>query len=106
MGFSLTRDDLTSSYTTIRHNIRIYRCAGVLAVVRGRHNAESELKKFEDSQDSFDRQEGWRYFIAKYYPRVSDSIIENIWEGNCAISNGDIEPNSGIEIPTMLRNNC
>ena len=35
----------------------------MVAVVGGRHNAESELKKFEDSQDSSDRHEGWRYFI-------------------------------------------
>jgi hypothetical protein len=37
----------------------------VLAVVKGRHVAESELKKYEDSQDSSDRHEGWRYFIEK-----------------------------------------
>lgn len=34
-------------------------------MVTGRHNAESELKKFEDSQDSSDRHEGWRYFAEK-----------------------------------------
>ena len=62
---SLTRDDLTSSYAIIRHNIRTYRSAGVVVVVSGRHSAESELKKFEDSQDSSDRHEGWRYFIEK-----------------------------------------
>lgn len=32
-------------------------------MVSGRHNAESELKKLEDFQDSSDRHEGWRYFI-------------------------------------------
>jgi hypothetical protein len=37
----------------------------VLAVVRGKRSAESEVKKFEDSQDSSDRHEGWRYFIEK-----------------------------------------
>jgi hypothetical protein len=37
----------------------------VVAVVSGRHNAESELKNFEDSQDSSDRHEGWRYLIDK-----------------------------------------
>jgi hypothetical protein len=37
----------------------------VLAVVRGRRNAESELKRFEDCQDSSDRHEGWRYFVEK-----------------------------------------
>jgi hypothetical protein len=37
----------------------------VVAVVSGKQNAESELKKFEDSQDSSDRHEGWRYFFEK-----------------------------------------
>ena len=64
-GLFLTRDDLTASYAIIRHNIRTYQSAGVLAIVRGKQSAESELKKFEDSQDSSDRQEGWRYFIEK-----------------------------------------
>jgi len=64
-GLLLTRDDLTSSYAIIRHNIRTYQSAGVLAVIRGKHNAESGLRKFEDSQDSSDRHEGWRYFIEK-----------------------------------------
>lgn len=32
-------------------------------MVSGRHNAESELKKLDDFQDSSDRHEGWRYFI-------------------------------------------
>src|SRR5262249_9080758 len=61
----LTRDHLTASYAIIRHNIRTYQSAGVLAFVRGKRSAESELKKFEDSQDSSDRREGWRYFIEK-----------------------------------------
>ena len=64
-GLSLTRDDLTSCYAIIRHNIRTYQSAGVVAVVKGKHSAESELKKFEKSQDSSDRHEGWRYFIEK-----------------------------------------
>jgi hypothetical protein len=37
----------------------------VVVVISGRHSAESELKKFEDSQGSSDRNEGWRYFIEK-----------------------------------------
>jgi hypothetical protein len=65
MGLFLTRDDDTASYAIIRHNIRTYQSAGVLAVVRGKGRAESELKMFEDSQDSPDRDEGWRYFIEK-----------------------------------------
>ena len=48
-GLFLTRDHSTASSAIIRHNIRTYHAAGVLAVVRGKQRAESELKKFEDS---------------------------------------------------------
>jgi hypothetical protein len=34
-------------------------------VVRGKQNAETELKKLEDSQYPSDRHEGWRYFIER-----------------------------------------
>jgi hypothetical protein len=64
-GFLLTHNDSSSSYAIIRHNVRTYRSDGVIAVIRGRQNAESELKKFEDAQDSSDRHEGWRYLIDK-----------------------------------------
>jgi hypothetical protein len=37
----------------------------VVAVIKSKQNAELQLKKFEDSQDSSDRHEGWRYFIEK-----------------------------------------
>ncbi len=37
----------------------------MLAVITGKHNAESEVKKLEGSQDPSDRHEGWRYFIEK-----------------------------------------
>jgi len=37
----------------------------VIAVIRGKQNAELQLKEFESSQDSADRHEGWRYFIEK-----------------------------------------
>jgi hypothetical protein len=48
----------------------------VLAVVRGRDNAESELKKFEDSQESSDRHEGWRYFVEKTHLKAGTDPIE------------------------------
>jgi hypothetical protein len=64
-GFFLTRDELSASYAIILHNVRTYRSAGVVAVVRGRQNAESTVKQFEDSQSSSDRHEGWRYFFEK-----------------------------------------
>jgi len=61
----LKRDDAHCSYAIIRHNVRTYRSAGVVAVVSGRYNAEAELTKFEDSQADSDRHEGWRYFLEK-----------------------------------------
>jgi hypothetical protein len=64
-GLSLTRDDLTSTYAIIRHNIRTYRSAGVVEVVKGRQLAELKLQNHETNQDSADHYEGWRYFIEK-----------------------------------------
>jgi hypothetical protein len=61
----LTNDELKASYVVIRHNVRTYESAGVVEVVKGRANAESTLKKFENEQSSADRHEGWRYFLEK-----------------------------------------
>lgn len=36
-----------------------------MAVITGKHNAESEVKQLEASQDPSDRHEGWRFFIEK-----------------------------------------
>ena len=64
-GVSLTRDDLSGCFAVIRHNIRTYRSAGVVEVVKGKQNAELAVKKFEASQSSSDHQEGWRYFFER-----------------------------------------
>jgi hypothetical protein len=61
----VTLDDTRTSYAIIRHNVRTYRSAGVIAVIRGEQKAESSLKEFQESQTSSDRHEGWRYFIEK-----------------------------------------
>lgn len=61
----MTREELSASYAIIRHNIRTYRSAGVVEVVKGKQLAESTLQKLEACQDSVDRYEGWRYFIEK-----------------------------------------
>lgn len=61
----MTREELTASYAIIRHNIRTYRSAGVVEVVKGKQLAESTLQKLEACQDSSDHCEGWRYFIEK-----------------------------------------
>ena len=63
-GFLLTIND-TTSYAIISYNIRTYHSAGVVAVIAGKHQAELELKRFEDAQDPSDRHEGWRYLIDK-----------------------------------------
>jgi len=64
-GFLLTINDSSACYAIICYNIRTYRSAGVIAVIGGKHQAELELKKFEDAQNSSDRHEGWRYLIDK-----------------------------------------
>jgi hypothetical protein len=64
-GRYLTRQESSASYAIIRHNVRTYLSAGVVAVIQGKQNAESELKKLENSQHSADRHEGWRYFLEK-----------------------------------------
>jgi hypothetical protein len=64
-GAHLTHDELKSCYVVIRHNVRTYESAGVVEVVKGRQNAESTLKNFENEQSSADRHEGWRYFLEK-----------------------------------------
>lgn len=62
---SLTNDKTNASYAIIRHNIRTYQSAGVVLVVKGKENAESELGNLENAQPSDDRHAGWRYFIEK-----------------------------------------
>jgi hypothetical protein len=64
-GATLTREESTSAYAIIRHNVRTYQSAGVVEVIKGKQNAELAQKKFEEGQGSTDRHEGWRYFIEK-----------------------------------------
>jgi len=61
----LTRDDASASFSIILHNVRTYRSAGVVAVVRGKQRAESTVKEYQQSQSSSDHHEGWRYFFEK-----------------------------------------
>jgi hypothetical protein len=64
-GVSLTRDESTASFVIIRHNIRTYRSAGVVEVIKGRQNAETAVTRFRACQSSADYHEGWRYFFEK-----------------------------------------
>ena len=61
----MTRDDASASYAIILHNVRTYRSAGVVMVVRGKQRAETTLKDFQASQSPTDHHEGWRYFFEK-----------------------------------------
>ncbi|HYM77476.1 MAG TPA: hypothetical protein VE377_15995 [Candidatus Dormibacteraeota bacterium] len=61
----MTRDDSSASYAIILHNVRTYRSAGVVAIVRGKQKAELALKQFQDSDSASNHHEGWRYFIEK-----------------------------------------
>ena len=61
----LTHGESKASYAIIRHNVRTYQSAGVVAVVKGKQNAETAMKQFEDGQGREDRHAGWRYFLEK-----------------------------------------
>ena len=75
-GLSLTRDEQSGSYAIIRHNVRTYLSAGVVEVLKGKQNAESELKNLEESQPPSDRHEGWRYFIERTDLKVGTDPAE------------------------------
>ena len=61
----MTHDESNGSYAIILHNVRTYRSAGVVAVVRSKRKAEEILKEYQHAQSSSDHHEGWRYFIEK-----------------------------------------
>lgn len=56
--------------------MRTYRSAGVVAILKGRHNAESEVKKLEAFQLSQDRHEGWRYFVEQSHLKAGTDAAE------------------------------
>jgi hypothetical protein len=64
-------------------------------VVRGKQSAESELKKFEDSQDSSDRHEGWRYFIEKTDLKAGTDLAEATQHRQAELEGTRIESSAG-----------
>lgn len=72
----MTREELSASYAVIRHNVRTYRSAGVVEVIKGKQHAESTLQKIEDCQDRLDHCAGWRYFIEKTDRKPGTDPIE------------------------------
>lgn len=48
----------------------------MLVVVNGEETANSELKRFEEGQDSADWHDGWRYFFEKIDLKAGTSPTE------------------------------
>ena len=61
----MTRDESSASYAIICYNVRTYQSAGIVQVIKGLHNAEITVKRFQESQSSHEHQEGWRYIFEK-----------------------------------------
>ena len=54
-----------ASFAIIRYNFRTYESGGVMAVIKGRGNAETKMGHFEGGQSKEDRNVGWRYFLER-----------------------------------------
>ncbi len=65
LGCFRMRDESKGSFAVIRYNLRTYVSGGVVAIIKGKSNAETTLKNLEGQQSSEDRHEGWRYFLEK-----------------------------------------
>ena len=61
----MRRDESQASFAIIRYNFRTYESGRVIAVIKGRGNAEMKIEHFEGSQSKEDRNAGWRYFLEK-----------------------------------------
>jgi hypothetical protein len=59
------KDDSKACFAIIRHNVRTYESGGVVAVVKGRMEAEVALKQYEVGQNGDEKHAGWRYFLEK-----------------------------------------
>jgi hypothetical protein len=58
-------DESKFSFAVIRYNFRTYAAGGVMAIIKGRSQAEAAIAQFEAGQTGEDRQEGWRYFLER-----------------------------------------
>jgi len=73
----------------------------VVAVIRGKQSAESELKKFEDSQDSSDRHEGWRYFIEKTGLKAGTDPTEATQHRQAELEGRELKALQETETPSL-----
>jgi len=99
----LTREELNASYAIIRHNIRTYRSAGVMEVVKGKREAESKLQELEACQHSFDRVEGWRYFIEKTDQKPGTDPTEATQKRQAALEARESKAMEETPPPSALR---
>ena len=93
----MTFDDTSASYVIIRHNVRTYRSAGVIAVVRGKQKAESTLKEFQQAQSSSDHHEGWRYFIEKTDMKAGTDPTEATDRRQAELEKRELKASAGSE---------
>ena len=53
----------TSTFAIVRFNAKTYDRGAVVALIRGRANAESAMAEMQRVQESSDWVAGWRYFL-------------------------------------------
>lgn len=97
----MTLNDANATYAIIRHNIRTYRSDGVIAVIRGKQNAELQLEAFEDSQDSSDRQDGWRCFIEKMDLKAGTDPVEATQHRQAELEGRELKAQRETEAPSF-----
>jgi len=56
--------------------VRTFRSAGVISVLKGKVNAESEMKTLQTFQLSQDWLEGWRYFVERSCQKAGSDAAE------------------------------
>ena len=56
-------DKPTTTFAIVRFNARTYDGGVVIAVIKGRANAELNLAEIQGLQETGDWSAGWRYFI-------------------------------------------
>ena len=57
------RNKSTICFAIVRYNRLTYQSGGVMAIIRGRGKAETEVAQFESEQSIEDRFAGWGYFL-------------------------------------------
>ncbi|HET9406094.1 MAG TPA: hypothetical protein VFO39_02550 [Candidatus Sulfotelmatobacter sp.] len=98
----MTREELTASYAIIRHNVRTYRSAGIVEVVKGKQLAESTLQKLEACQESSDHHQGWRYFIERTDQKPGIDPVEATQRRQQELEVRETKAMQGTESSTIL----